>query len=614
MPQKVYLAFIKYILICVSIASTTGYACVCSGTSGEKKLQGSSLIFMGTPIEINKKGPRRGGTAKFKVTKVYKGPELQTVEIQTSNSSCGYRFRDGPDQVIFASGSESTGYTTHQCQMYGAANADYEGYAKRAESYISLLKEKPDDQSVLAEQSDFYLHYNEHDKAQQSLTKLIVLQPNDFSLHMKRGGSYYESELFDKALADFDAALTIKENDDEAKVYRNNTLLKLGRADELSQKRLDFSGYQQNQRGEDIDFSKLNLRDATFTNSYLNRAQFSGKDLTGADFTNAYLHHPNFTNANLTNVKFSSTHRCDGSIFLGAILEDTNFSGAQLTSSNFEGVDLSNSDFSNSKLYYSNFKSAQINDANFTNADLTKTDLSGTTWKKTPVGKALFQRADLKNSIFDRVDLSEVNFTVEDKHSYYERFTILTNTDFSTSKLGTNDLGVSVYTCTTKFPKDYEHLVHSSKMFPLWSTDCGTPRPPTKIGGGHKFAWGPRVFDVSVYRVDFRNMDLSGFWFNSSDLLWADFTDANLHNFRVYEVDFSHSIFKNVELHKAEFGKTKLDGAQFENVSFKDVEFKEVSFYNATFTNVTFENSCASRVQHWPRGFDPLQHNLTECK
>jgi len=72
----------------------------------------------------------------------------------------------------------------------------------------------------------------------------------------------------------------------------------------------------------------------------------SGVDLSNIDFSNVDLYKVNFTGSKLTNCNFSGADLTE-TIFIGANLSNTNFDGANLTNTNFRWANLSGAVFTN---------------------------------------------------------------------------------------------------------------------------------------------------------------------------------------------------------------------------------------------------------------------------
>ncbi|MCG8584204.1 MAG: hypothetical protein MI757_05780 [Pirellulales bacterium] len=89
-------------------------ACSCAPPPGPKKaLEGSSAVFLGKVLDIDKAG-RRGVKVTFEIQTVYKGVKGKKVTVGTANNSaaCGYGFTKGEVYLVYCYGkpeSLSTG-------------------------------------------------------------------------------------------------------------------------------------------------------------------------------------------------------------------------------------------------------------------------------------------------------------------------------------------------------------------------------------------------------------------------------------------------------------------------------------------------------------------------
>ncbi|MCG8584203.1 MAG: hypothetical protein MI757_05775 [Pirellulales bacterium] len=86
--------------------SSPAWACRCAPPPEPKKaLEGSSAVFLGKVLDIDKAG-RRGVKVTFEVTTVYKGVKGKKVAVSTSSSSaaCGYGFTKGEVYLVYCYG------------------------------------------------------------------------------------------------------------------------------------------------------------------------------------------------------------------------------------------------------------------------------------------------------------------------------------------------------------------------------------------------------------------------------------------------------------------------------------------------------------------------------
>ena len=93
-------------------------ACSCAAFGGspqqraERMLDKSEAVFTGKVVDLKRglKGPF-GGVEKvsFRVSKVWKGPKRETLELttQSQGSACGYSFSEGTEYLVDATGKMS---------------------------------------------------------------------------------------------------------------------------------------------------------------------------------------------------------------------------------------------------------------------------------------------------------------------------------------------------------------------------------------------------------------------------------------------------------------------------------------------------------------------------
>jgi uncharacterized protein YjbI with pentapeptide repeats len=114
-------------------------------------------------------------------------------------------------------------------------------------------------------------------------------------------------------------------------------------------------------KGERLDLSGANLRDAKLCDSNLKFANLSGADLSDTNLRRADLSGANLSGANL----------------FGADLADANLRGANLSNANLTDANLSYADLHNADLYRADLSGANLSYADLHNADLRRADLRG---------------------------------------------------------------------------------------------------------------------------------------------------------------------------------------------------------------------------------------------
>lgn len=105
--MKLTLLIITFVLTVFTF--TKGYACKCNHMNLKNEIESADLIFQGTPIEKKQNGSKM--IYKFSVIKIWKGIDLDTIEIKTGLGSqdCGMTFEIGINYVVFS----KNGMTSH---------------------------------------------------------------------------------------------------------------------------------------------------------------------------------------------------------------------------------------------------------------------------------------------------------------------------------------------------------------------------------------------------------------------------------------------------------------------------------------------------------------------
>ena len=181
----------------------------------------------------------------------------------------------------------------------------------------------------------------------------------------------------------------------------------------------DLSGANLN----NVNLSKLDLRDANLSNAKLNRANLTGTklfraNLDGADLSFANLSSAELFRASLGNAKLFFANLSSANLN-GADLSDTdvslaNLMGADLSNAILKNTDLSFANLSNTKLLVANFTDAQLSFANLKGANIKEADLSNATLRNADLSNAdlsgsILQGANLTNAKLNGANVSGVN-------------------------------------------------------------------------------------------------------------------------------------------------------------------------------------------------------------
>jgi hypothetical protein len=115
----------------VALLPDCAFACTCAWTArsaipeqerAERALDRATAVFAGEAVDFEKGGkmwgPVPSTTVSFRVSEVWKGPERETLEVNTPSqgSACGFRFSEGQKYLVYAEGKrlsvDSCGETT----------------------------------------------------------------------------------------------------------------------------------------------------------------------------------------------------------------------------------------------------------------------------------------------------------------------------------------------------------------------------------------------------------------------------------------------------------------------------------------------------------------------
>lgn len=193
-----------------------------------------------------------------------------------------------------------------------------------------------------------------------------------------------------------------------------------------------------NQRLDYSIFTRTNLENVNFENTYLHKSYFNGAFMPYVKMDEKTdCSHCNFSNAWLCNSKLNFANMYKSN-FIGA-----NLSGADINSVNLKNAvfdyttefptgfnpeeagmieikkhkDLSNMDFNKMSLRYNDLSEINFSNSNFEKADLKDTDFS----------KSNLQKANLKNACLKNANLRETNLKGID----YDAFTNFEDTQFN---------------------------------------------------------------------------------------------------------------------------------------------------------------------------------------
>lgn len=131
MKRIIYL--LSLVLICSFIFSDKSYACDCTKSSPEDRLQKNDVVFEGKVLEVQEKDGKM--EILFEVKKIWKGTSSSQVIIYTSFSSCTFRFAEGGEYLVFSSYRGEEKLETSICS--GTKRLDEAEIEKNALSHIA---------------------------------------------------------------------------------------------------------------------------------------------------------------------------------------------------------------------------------------------------------------------------------------------------------------------------------------------------------------------------------------------------------------------------------------------------------------------------------------------
>jgi hypothetical protein len=92
----------------------------------ERELDRSSAVFAGEAVDL-KRGFRTT-MVSIRVSEVWKGPERETLEVNTPSfgPACGYRFSEGREYLVYAEGKKMKVDSCGRTKLLSKASADLE--------------------------------------------------------------------------------------------------------------------------------------------------------------------------------------------------------------------------------------------------------------------------------------------------------------------------------------------------------------------------------------------------------------------------------------------------------------------------------------------------------
>ena len=618
------------IFSCISVMAN---ACTCWHPEPKEYLSAAGLIFRGTvtsvgdsgtagPIGVGAgsvtiRGRQTGMRARFAIQTVYKGKDIQEVEIgftASDGANCGWRFKPGEEVTVFASGSVEQGYFTGMCLMipYAAYTSGsdlkyknaIEVYRQKKILLTEAAQKSPESISAWLDLATFFVGYSDYPEASEAYSKAIALAPLDTVSIMGRAETYYRRALYEDALTDYRLALNLNPTLTQAKRGKTFSLVSLGRQHELESDDRDFSGYQSDY-SHNLSFTGTDLRGASFRNAKLSNIDFSKARLDGADFSGASLHKCNFSGATLARARF---HQIKGGY--GNNFTEADFSGANLSKSDLIGSNFTKAVLDNADLTDSNLEDAILDDASLVNTKLKGSRLLGVSVRnRVFVSQNLtgvdLRNADLRNTIFRMTALDEAKIGF-----VWSTLADLRDADLAGAKLDKVQWSPFLANCRTKLPRNTNLSTLPALM--LWSDCPGTP-PNTALNGGFEFQRGPRISKIEARNSPLQNRDLSGFGFWNVNFDGSDFSRAILRAIDIQGGSYNNVNFSAATMVKAHISRVSFANASFQNADLSEARLSAVDLSGANLEGATLNGLCFDFRTKWPDGFDQSSSGAKYC-
>ncbi|MBS1197682.1 MAG: hypothetical protein H6R18_1467 [Proteobacteria bacterium] len=555
---------IAVILACISSLAN---ACSCWHPEPKEYISAASLIFRGKVMSVE--ADKTGRRAHFAVQAMYKGKDIQQVEIITSNNTCSSEFKPGEEVLVFASRIRNHIYFTNMCMMipyHAYTNRGDLKYQKALEAYCqkkTMLTEaavkNPENISGWRELAAFFVDYADYPEASDAYSKAIALASGDIANIMGRAETYFKQELYEEALADYRLALRLNPALAEAKRGKTLSLLSLGRQRELEPDDRDFSGYQ-NSSYRHHSFSSADLRGASFRNVRLSEIDFSKARLDGADFSGAYLYKCNFSGAMLAHTKFRQIKN-----------------GYE---NNFTGADLAHADLSKAYLRRSNFTKANLDNADLTDSNLEEATLDEASLKNTKLKGSSLLGIDLRGRQFVSQDLTGVDLRNADLRKATFRNTVI-------------------------------HLT-TLPAFLLWA-DCKGTAPNTALKDEFRSKDRLSIGETEAKNSPLQNRDLSGFSIWNVNFDGSNFSRANLRKVNIHGGSYNNVSFNAATMVEAFFNHVSFSNASFQNTDLSKAVLHAVDLSGANLEGAKLTGLCFDLRTKWPEGFDPISQGAKPC-
>ncbi|MFN5193821.1 MAG: pentapeptide repeat-containing protein, partial [Cyanobacteriota bacterium] len=356
-----------------------------------------------------------------------------------------------------------------------------------------------------------------------------------------------------------------------------------------------FSTFRLNFRGADLSF--LQAKGTNFSGAdFRNHADGTATNLRAAQLPESNLSNANFTGVTAGGINLAkailSGALLQGAIFAGADLSETDLTGVNLSGANLQGINLSKANLTDAILTGANLTGAFLDGAILNGAILNGAILNGAT-----LTNAQVLGSDLRNSSLVDANLSASNFTGSNFGSGASRTNIA-----GAITLDAVGIEVSLFDVGASLPNQFLTEIAVANV-----DATGMDLSGSVITAGF------------LYNINFSNANLSnvvlaelngsapsGFFTTPPTSFELSFRNANLSGLTVLAGNLSGSDFNGAILSGAVFLGTNLTDANLSGVvgsslvlqetillgvNFSGADFRGADFFELDLTGANFENA-----------------------
>jgi uncharacterized protein YjbI with pentapeptide repeats len=146
-----------------------------------------------------------------------------------------------------------------------------------------------------------------------------------------------------------------------------------------------------------------------------------------------------------------------------------------------------------------------------------------------------------------------------------------------------------------------------------WAQCKGEP-PHTAPQPPYAFQRGPRLRNLALPNVRWRDIVLAGFGFWQVTFDGADFTDAKLMALDIQGGSYVRASFKGADLSGAWLSNANFTGASFENANLSGGRLRGLDLRETRLTGVQLAGACYDKKTTFPENFDPAAAGAKPCQ